>query len=90
VLDDTEIDYRGFFERLGDLPAPDGREHASALDEAEQLLEAGVPAAELAKKTALAISDVSSMDRRDLLARVASAIAIDDETRRRKAFAAAA
>lgn len=90
VLDDSAIDYHGFFEQMGDLPPPEGREHASALDEAEQLLEAGVSPSALPRKTALAISDVSSMDRRDLLARVASAIAVDADERRRKLLSTAA
>lgn len=84
VLDDSNVDYRGFFERLGDLPAPRGREHASALDEAETLLEEGCDQEDLVKKTAAAISDVASTERRDLLARVASAIAIAEQDRRAK------
>lgn len=88
VLDDSLIDYRGYFERLGDLPAPAGREHASALDEAEGLIAEGVGAAELPRRVAAAISDVASSERRELLARVASDIAIDEHKRRLAAQAA--
>lgn len=88
VLDDSLIDYRGFFERMGDLPPPQGREHASAIEEAETLLGEGVAANVLPRRVASAISDVASTERRDLLARVASAIAISEQQRREAAHAA--
>ncbi|MBT9136079.1 MAG: hypothetical protein DDT34_01152 [Firmicutes bacterium] len=78
ILDDSNVEYRGYFERLGDLPPPSGRKFASAIDEAESMLDEGCSKSELRGRVVHAISDVASPERRELLANVASDIVLSE------------
>lgn len=81
VLDDTSVDYRGYFERIGDLPPPKGRENTSAIEEAEAILDGAgesLPREELASRVEKAIADVASPERRKVLAKVAADIVLQD------------